>query len=333
MKWGKCESYNFCDQSNRNCYLFIHQNTSNDRAITYTKLHLFKKQKNIQFSETQIMIFNFDILFFSQLQASCSRASSILSIAMSKNANIKENKEKKNREKLLAGPGSEFSLANPEDLEMDYYDYNVINSAAAPGSYLGMDPAYLIWIPPIDGDQDSRQYFDGEEDYSDPNDSHYEEISPDHQSPRSSSTSGTPIDEPPKLPPLNKNMSQTIESHEYINNIDYDKMNTINKNIDKDKQKSTSSVLDETKNSIESIPLKVLKINTTIISQQSPLSPVKVHRVGRNHICDKNDNDTEKETAVVKSPSYNIKEYYELDDIQFVDDDDVEGEDIYSKPN
>lgn len=33
--------------------------------------------------------------------------------------------------------GSEFSLSNPEELELDYYDYNVINSAAAPGSYLG----------------------------------------------------------------------------------------------------------------------------------------------------------------------------------------------------
>lgn len=37
----------------------------------------------------------------------------------------------------MATTGSEFSLSNPEELEMDYYDYNVINSAAAPGSYLG----------------------------------------------------------------------------------------------------------------------------------------------------------------------------------------------------
>lgn len=51
--------------------------------------------------------------------------------------NPKESKEKKNREKLMATTGSEFSLSNPEELEMDYYDYNVINSAAAPGSYLG----------------------------------------------------------------------------------------------------------------------------------------------------------------------------------------------------
>ena len=35
---------------------------------------------------------------------------------------------------------------------MDYYDYNVVNAAAAPGSYLGMDPAFLVWIPPLGSD-------------------------------------------------------------------------------------------------------------------------------------------------------------------------------------
>lgn len=36
---------------------------------------------------------------------------------------------------------------------MDYYDYNVVNAAAAPGSYLGMDPAFLVWIPPLGSDE------------------------------------------------------------------------------------------------------------------------------------------------------------------------------------
>uniref|UniRef100_T1HBP4 CUB domain-containing protein n=1 Tax=Rhodnius prolixus TaxID=13249 RepID=T1HBP4_RHOPR len=58
--------------------------------------------------------------------------------------NAKETKEKRNRERMLAG--SEFSLSGP-DLEMDYYDYNVQN--AEPGSYLAMDPAYCLWIPPF----------------------------------------------------------------------------------------------------------------------------------------------------------------------------------------
>lgn len=65
-------------------------------------------------------------------------------------SNPKESKDQQNRKKLLTRPGSEFSLGNQEELEMDYYDYNVINAGAAPGSYLGMDPAYCIWIPPFE---------------------------------------------------------------------------------------------------------------------------------------------------------------------------------------
>ncbi|XP_014612298.1 PREDICTED: uncharacterized protein LOC106791281 isoform X3 [Polistes canadensis] len=49
----------------------------------------------------------------------------------------KETKDRRNRERLLHGPGSEYSIINPEmDLELDYYDYNVANAGAAPGSYL-----------------------------------------------------------------------------------------------------------------------------------------------------------------------------------------------------
>ncbi|CAH1986333.1 unnamed protein product, partial [Acanthoscelides obtectus] len=78
-------------------------------------------------------------------------AASIVSRATIKSTIAKETKEKKNREKLMAGPGSDFSITGHDtDLEMDYYDYNVINAGAAPGSYLGMDPAFLVWIPPLD---------------------------------------------------------------------------------------------------------------------------------------------------------------------------------------
>ncbi|XP_046751696.1 uncharacterized protein LOC124414712 isoform X2 [Diprion similis] len=82
----------------------------------------------------------------------------------------KESKDRRNRERLLQGPGSEFSLANQDmDLELDYYDYNVVNAGAAPGSYLGMDPAFLVWIPPLDpGESDIMRAI--EEDH------HYEEI-------------------------------------------------------------------------------------------------------------------------------------------------------------
>lgn len=73
------------------------------------------------------------------MQGCYSLASSRVSTATIRNTNVKETKEKKNRERLLAGPvGSDISLAAQDvELEMDYYDYNVINAGAAPGSYLG----------------------------------------------------------------------------------------------------------------------------------------------------------------------------------------------------
>jgi hypothetical protein len=62
----------------------------------------------------------------------------------------KEQKEKCNLERLLASGCSELSLAAGDtDLELDYYDYNVSNAGAVPGSFLGMDPQYLVWIPPF----------------------------------------------------------------------------------------------------------------------------------------------------------------------------------------
>ncbi|XP_068082960.1 uncharacterized protein gogo [Anabrus simplex] len=85
---------------------------------------------------------NVSRLVFTRFKGRCSPASSILS------RNPKEHKDKRNMERLLAG--SEFSLPGPEhDLELDYYDYNVTNAGTVPGSYLGMDPAYLLWIPPF----------------------------------------------------------------------------------------------------------------------------------------------------------------------------------------
>ncbi|CAB3376169.1 Hypothetical predicted protein [Cloeon dipterum] len=88
----------------------------------------------------------------------------------------KANKEKQNRAKcllqkvlpshqrVLQTGGSEYSLTGTEsEMEMDYYDYNVQNASAVPGSYLGMDPAYLVWIPPatptdsVDADDDDER--------------------------------------------------------------------------------------------------------------------------------------------------------------------------------
>lgn len=151
----------------------------------------------------------------------------------------------------MARPGSEFSLANQSDMELDYYDYNVVNAGAAPGSYLGMDPAYLVWIPPID-DGNIMEELDGEKTPVEP---YYEEILPRYKSMETGSNRETPSEDHPPEPPPKNRASTSFDS------------STENVSISTDK-----------------------------------------------------DHDTEKETAVVKSPS-DLQEYYELDDIKFADDD------------
>lgn len=68
---------------------------------------------------------------------------------MTNSIDRKESKNRRNLEKLLETAASKSNLSNQDvDLELDYYDYDVTNASAAPGSYLGMDPAFFVWMPP-----------------------------------------------------------------------------------------------------------------------------------------------------------------------------------------
>jgi hypothetical protein len=89
----------------------------------------------------------------------------------------------------MTKPGSQYSISTQEEMEMDYYDYNVGNASAAPGSYLGMDPAYLVWIPPVD--ESGKIFSDSENDEVTP-------IPSDVES--GSSTSQGSTEDVPKIP-------------------------------------------------------------------------------------------------------------------------------------
>ena len=289
------------------------------------------------------------------LQSCHSPASSgsVISVSTNRSVNIKESKEKKNREKLLAGPGSEFSLA-PEDMEMDYYDYNVINAGAAPGSYLGMDPAYLVWIPPLDDDEHSNANSNSNESdattHSD-DEPHYDEISPTYDSDTANRI--YEHEQPPELPPPLKRKSIPTDSNEFIEekckNADLNKvlianaftsMDDVGDNVDLPKgirklgKKILSRKMPVAVDAIQMTELRSKKSSNTVHCVESP---AKVHRTQsyqsqQEQRCSYASNDdkdigTEKETAVVKSPSDNFKNYYELDDIQFADDDSDDDDD------
>ena len=231
------------------------------------------------------------------------------STATIKTNNPKESKEKRNRQKLLAGPGSEFSLSNPEELEMDYYDYNVTNAGSVPGSYLGMDPAFLVWIPPIDegdiiGEMDDEQT--KVELTDDEDEPYYEEILPRHDIDPGSNQE-TPDGEIPELPlksPLLRKYSSEPEK-DIISAASLLKNNESNV--------TSSGALSNKKT--ENIQMQDISHRKDVFKISSPKPSIT-----RN--LQIKESNYEKETSVVKSPSDNkIADYYELSDIQFVDDD------------
>lgn len=249
------------------------------------------------------------------VQAASSPASSIRGI------NPKESKEKRNRERLLAG--SEYSLTgNDTDLEMDYYDYNVSNNTAVPGSFLGMDPAFCVWIPPFapgrwDDDDEDDQLIG----FSDAEETELKEFAvidnktklvfnDDMKSLEVTtefSVATTETDSGSRTPVNSKSEYDVIsEIHSCENNRQRTK--TPNRNLRKT----------EKGNFTEDNNLKM-------VEKLKPDSPVKVHQAYRIK---------EKETKVEKSPSGDSEYYDLLDDedgseIKFADDDE---DDVSDKP-
>lgn len=273
----------------------------------------------------------------------------MISTATIRSNNVKEGKEKRNREKLLAGPGSEFSLSTDFDLELDYYDYNVTNAGAAPGSYLGMDPAYLVWIPPLDErmpmheeSEESETDVDEDED-DDDDDPLYEEILPTFSHINPGSNTETPSDEAPRLPPLNgssnglKAPENDEEKSRNFHNLELNKVHAVNilqtesssKLVGSTSRLSTLKLVPGDRSTSDSIPMQDLYTGKNVYNQRYITANVKT-ALNRLSYRDDKDTDTEKETSVIKSPPNNGKEYYELDDIQFADegdDDDDDGND------
>lgn len=193
----------------------------------------------------------------------------------------------------MANPGSQYSLSTQEEMEMDYYDYNVINASAAPGSYLGMDPAFLVWIPPID--ESGNILSDDEE--SLPTNTQYIDPGSNKESPEE--------DEAPRVPPKpprrslkspSADESKPIASSSLSPKELLSRINFLNR---KAKQKQTSV-------SNENLENKALSYTKPDVKRISVI---------------------EKETSVIKSPSDNkISEYYELSDIKFADDEEDNGD-------
>ncbi|XP_034483174.1 uncharacterized protein LOC117788497 [Drosophila innubila] len=258
-----------------------------------------------------------------------SPAASVVSTATIRTtSNPKESKDQQNRKKLLTRPGSEFSLGNQEELEMDYYDYNVINAGAAPGSYLGMDPAYCIWIPPFEEtpEREDEDKTPEPASVSDETNPLYEEIQMPkyghYLCPGSKGTTAdnTPSSEERSLPSSQQQSKATSPSEP--------------------NQKSATSQKTPTKQSTPYMSRKQrrqarqqLKLNAELgsgtlrpnLATNKPTEIAAVHQ-SLTKMSDSLDSSqsmtgsyVEKETLVEKSSS-DLKEYLDLDDIQFADE-------------
>ena len=169
-------------------------------------------------------------------------------------------------------------------MEMDYYDYNVINASAAPGSYLGMDPAFLVWIPPID---ESGKIL---------SDSESEDILPTHSDIDPGSNKESPEeDEAPQIPKKPPRRSLKSPSSDDAKTITAGSLNPR-----------------EILSKINFLQRKVTaKPNESIENKTPILRKPDAKRISA----------IEKETSEEKTLGDNkISEYYELSDIKFADD-------------
>lgn len=218
---------------------------------------------------------------------------SLISTARIRLNNLKESKEKRNREKLMTHPGSQYSISTNEEMEMDYYDYNVVNASAAPGSYLGMDPAFLVWIPPID--ESGHIISDVES----------EDILPSHSDIDPGSNKESPDEEAPSKPPPTKPPRKSLISTP--TNDEPKPITVASTSILNPKE-----ILSKINFLQRTTAAKSAGASNENLQQKSPTKTVDVKRISV----------IEKETSVIKSPSDNrICEYYELSDIKFADDD------------
>ncbi|KAL9912074.1 thrombospondin-1 like protein golden goal isoform 2-T9 [Glossina fuscipes fuscipes] len=310
------------------------------------KLKNVKRNQNVNSENIQSVLTN----------GCYSSANSVVSTATIRSTtNPKANKDKQNRKKLLTRPGSEFSLGNPEDFELDYYDYNVTNAGSVPGSYLGMDPAYLIWVPPFDEistpdredadktprPDDCNATFDETqplyEEIKMPKYSHY--LSPHSNTDSSNNTTNTtPTSE--EISPLNSNFqskattpSETDLKNSFIRKV-ISASSTTNptksispylarKRKRQEKQQSKSTLALQNHPNKDSIALQELNATKSArnVSETSEQKPISSNSSLSSVLETESMNGSyiEKETSVVKSPS-DLQQRLALDDIQYADE-------------
>ncbi|XP_045490456.1 uncharacterized protein LOC111002106 [Pieris rapae] len=203
--------------------------------------------------------------------------------------NPKHTKENCNRRLLR----SDLSLTSHPEMEIDYYDYEVNNAGSVPGSYLGMDPAFLVWIPPLDEGDIIREMDESKAPI-------YEEVIPKELRPNPGSNTESPED-PSTLKRIPTNRSnESIKIHKAL---DRSVIHPLNFSIS-DLQNSPK-LPKRNKRKKSEIPVNIPMKELTL------MSPAKVHR--------KSDDSTLKRVTETREKDSTLKRS-DFNDIRFADD-------------
>ncbi|KAJ2951279.1 hypothetical protein O0L34_g5679 [Tuta absoluta] len=217
--------------------------------------------------------------------------------------NPKHTKESCNRRLLR----SDLSLTSHPEMEIDYYDYEVNNAGSAPGSYLGMDPAFLVWIPPLDEGDIIKEIDESKTPL-------YEEIIPKELRPDPGSNTESPEDRPTSSTLKRTSDNRSIKSNDSVKSTRkvIDRTNIIHPLNFSITDLQNSPKLNKRKKKKETVAIAMKDLTL-------PESPIKVHRRDRNEYDNnatlKRVNDTARETD-----SDSLRRNIDMSDIKFADD-------------
>ncbi|XP_052740861.1 uncharacterized protein LOC112044159 isoform X2 [Bicyclus anynana] len=220
--------------------------------------------------------------------------------------NPKYTKESCNR-KLLR---SDLSLTSHPEMEIDYYDYEVNNAGSVPGSYLGMDPAFLVWIPPIEEGDIIKEIDETKAPI-------YEEIIPKELRPDPGSNTESPEDRPSSSTLKRNSENRSNRSNESIKSIRkvMDRGNIIHPlNFSISDLQNTPKLPKRYKKKRDdtvTIPMKELTLT---------MSPVKVHRRENRNEYDNSSTLKRVSDSREKDKDATLKRTTDFNDIKFADE-------------
>ncbi|RVE55045.1 hypothetical protein evm_000412 [Chilo suppressalis] len=220
--------------------------------------------------------------------------------------NPKHTKESCNRRLLR----SDLSLTSHPEMEIDYYDYEVNNAGSVPGSYLGMDPAFLVWIPPLEEGDILKEMDENKEPV-------YEEVLPKELHPDPGSNTESPEERPSSSSKKNSD-NRSNKSNDSIKSIRkvMDRGNVIHPlNFSISDLQNSPKLGRKSKKKRDDIPVTIQMKDLTLTR-----SPVRVHRKENRNEYDSNSSTLKRVNDTARETNVDTLKRSDFNDLKFVDE-------------